>query len=139
MDSPPSSSEALALSDPDSADDAGITSVAISPSGHLVAAGSLDKVVRIWEAQTGALLERLHGHKDSVYSIAFTPGGKGLVSGSLYNTLKYWDLSSLVSQVEAKKDAGGAMVGLTAGKEGESQCTMNLTGHKVRILSHFHI
>lgn len=142
MDSPPSSSEAkvLSISDPDSAHDAGVTSVAISTSGHLVAAGSLDAVVRIWDAQTGALLERLRGHRDSVYSVAFTPDGKGLVSGSLDKTLKYWDVSGLVNQVKAKKDVGGAMVGLAGGKkEGESQCTMNFTGHKVRFPSRFHI
>ena len=29
--------------------DSGVTSVAISPNGRLVAAGSLDNTVRIWE------------------------------------------------------------------------------------------
>lgn len=80
----------LTISDPDSLNnDAGVTSVAISPNGTLVAAGSLDTVVRIWDVATGQLVERLRGHRDSVYSVAFTPDGKGLVSGSLDKTLKY--------------------------------------------------
>ncbi|KIM86312.1 hypothetical protein PILCRDRAFT_39554, partial [Piloderma croceum F 1598] len=60
-------------------------------NGQLVAAASLDGVVRIWDVATGGLLECLRGHRDSVYSIAFTPDGKGLISGSLDKTLKYWD------------------------------------------------
>ncbi|KAG0367546.1 general transcription repressor [Gamsiella multidivaricata] len=73
--------------------DAGVTSVAISPDGRLVAAGSLDRMVRVWDTHTGQLLEKLEGHKDSVYSVAFAPDGKTLVSGSLDRTLKAWDLN----------------------------------------------
>ncbi len=73
-------SKVLTINDPDSLNnDAGVTSVAISPDGRYVAAGSLDRVVRIWDAGSGVLVERLRGHRDSVYSVAFTPDGKGLV------------------------------------------------------------
>ena len=77
--------------------DAGVTNVSISPDERLVAAGSLDSIIRIWEVSTGNLIERLRGHRDSVYSVAFTPDGKGIVSGSLDKTLKQWDISALVS------------------------------------------
>ncbi|EEB93899.1 hypothetical protein MPER_07384 [Moniliophthora perniciosa FA553] len=74
-------SKVLNINDPDSVNnDAGVTSVAISPNGLYVAAGSLDTVVQIWDVTTGQLVERLRGHRDSVYSVAFTPDGKGLVS-----------------------------------------------------------
>ena len=39
----------------------------VSPDGKLVAAGSLDTMVRVWNVQTGQQVERLKGHKDSVY------------------------------------------------------------------------
>ena len=58
----------------------GVTSVAFSPDGRLVAAGSLDKIVRLWDAQTGYFLERYEGHLDSVYSVAFSPDGNFLSS-----------------------------------------------------------
>jgi len=107
--------------------DAGVTSVAISPNGQYVAAGSLDTVVRIWDVSTGQLVERLRGHRDSVYSVAFTPDGKGLVSGSLDKTLKFWDLSGMSAVTKRKSD----------GKRDDksSPCTMNFTGHKVHFLS----
>jgi general transcriptional corepressor TUP1 len=86
----------LNILDPDALNsDAGVTSVAISPNGLFVAAGSLDTIVRIWDVKSGTLVDRLRGHRDSVYSVAFTPDGRGLVSGSLDKTLKYWDVSGL--------------------------------------------
>jgi len=148
------SSKVLTINDPDSLNnDAGVTSVAISPNGQLVAAGSLDTVVRIWDVATAQLVERLRGHRDSVYSVAFTPDGKGLVSGSLDKTLKYWDVSGLMGGgVKGRKEGqaaaaaqGGAVVanggsGSGVRKDGEkgSQCTMNFTGHKVRFYFYFY-
>jgi len=144
------SSTVLTINDPDSLNnDAGVTSVAISPDGQWVAAGSLDTVVRIWEVASGKLVERLRGHRDSVYSVAFTPNGRGLVSGSLDKTLKYWDVSGLSvggtssgasGSVKSKKEGAAAAAASSSGAgsnvgrkdEKASQCTMNFTGHKVR-------
>ncbi|KAJ7355665.1 chromatin associated protein [Mycena albidolilacea] len=100
--------------------DAGVTSVAISPDGVLVAAGCVDAVVRIWSVATGVLVEQLRGHQDSVYSVVFTRDGHGIVSGSLDNTLKYWDLRG----GKARKEGGKP-----------SQCTTNFLGHKDYVLS----
>ncbi|KIL59582.1 hypothetical protein M378DRAFT_44704, partial [Amanita muscaria Koide BX008] len=137
-DAPP---KVLTINDPDSLNgDAGVTSVAISPNGQFVAAGSLDTVVRIWDVATGHLVERLRGHRDSVYSVAFTPDGKGLVSGSLDKTLKYWDVSGLLLSGNANAVAatGGRTPGQQVVVKGEkipSPCTMNFIGHKDYILS----
>jgi WD40 repeat protein len=109
--------------------DAGVTSVAISPDGRLVAAGSLDTAVRLWDVQTGALVEKLRSHKDSVYSVAFTPDGKGLVSGSLDKTLKYWDIRGIMARAAARKELGSKEP-VPPGPP--SACTMNFLGHKVR-------
>ncbi|RCH91987.1 proteinral transcription repressor [Rhizopus stolonifer] len=100
--------------------DLGVTSVAISPDSRLVAAGSLDKVVRVWDAVTGQLLERLEGHKDSVYSVAFMPDGKTLVSGSLDKTLRMWQLGGERSN---------------GGYDRKSACIQVFTGHKDFVLS----
>lgn len=101
--------------------DPGVTSVAISPDSRYVAAGSLDKIVRVWDVQTGHLLERLEGHKDSVYSVAFMPDGKTIVSGSLDKTLKLWQLG--VSDGR----------GFAADRDRKNPCKQTLTGHKVSI------
>lgn len=101
--------------------DLGVTSVATSPDSRLVAAGSLDKVVRVWDAVTGQLLERLEGHKDSVYSVAFMPDGKTLVSGSLDKTLRMWQLGAGERGYERNKNA----------------CIQVFSGHKVNIWKSF--
>ncbi|KAF8717646.1 hypothetical protein AX14_012074 [Amanita brunnescens Koide BX004] len=107
----------LTVTDPDlSNNDPGIASVAFSPNGHFIATGCLDSTVRVWEVATGHMVEKLRGHKDSVYSVAFTPDGKELVSGSLDKTLKLWDVSWL-------------------SVAGQTQCKMSLTGHKDFVLS----
>lgn len=90
-----------------------------SPDCRYVAAGSLDKVVRLWDAETGVLLQRFDGHSDSVYSVSFSPDGKLLASGSLDKTLKLWDLSS----VGSKPSSGG------------SKCKHTCEGHKDFVLS----
>jgi glucose repression regulatory protein TUP1 len=60
-------SKILTIDDPNSVNyDAGVTFVAILPNGQLVATGSLDASVRIWDVPSGALVERLKGHRDSV-------------------------------------------------------------------------
>lgn len=135
---------AVAINEPENVD-AGVTSVCISPDGRLVAAGSLDTIVRIWDVQTGLLVERLKGHRDSVYSVAFTPDGRGLVSGSLDKTLKYWDVRPILRGRDGPSGANGASgpsgsiakagAGAAGGKDGGekgSTCTMNFVGHKVR-------
>ena len=52
-----------------------VTSVAFSVDGKLVASGSDDKTVRLWDAATGAPLQTLEGHGSSVSSVAFSPDG----------------------------------------------------------------
>lgn len=62
-------------------------------SSQLLEQCSLDEMIRVWDMQTGQLLERFEGHTNSVYSVAFSPNGRSIVSGSLDMTLKVWDLS----------------------------------------------
>lgn len=85
---------------------ANVFSVVISPDGRWVAAGSLDAIVRIWEAQTGNLVERLRGHEFGVFSVAFTPDGRGVVSGSGDKNTKYWDIVPMIDAVDAGNRSG---------------------------------
>lgn len=69
------------------------SSLAVDPSGEVVAAGSLDDFdVHIWSVQTGQLLDQLSGHEGPVSSLAFAPNGQSLVSGSWDRTVRIWSV-----------------------------------------------
>ncbi len=71
-----------------------VISVAFSPNARMIASGSFDKSVKIWDANNGQLLRSLTGDTDAVSSLAFSPDGKWLASGSLDRTIFIWDANS---------------------------------------------
>jgi WD40 repeat protein/DNA-binding SARP family transcriptional activator len=68
-----------------------IAGVAFSPDGEILASGSADCTVCLWEVASGALRAVLRGHREIVYRVAFTPDGTAVVSSSFDGTLKFWD------------------------------------------------
>jgi glucose repression regulatory protein TUP1 len=69
----------------------------------LVAGGCDDGVVRIWNVNSGHMVEVLVGHSDFVWSVAFTPDGEGLVSGSWDRAVKHWDLTGFLCHPDRDK------------------------------------
>lgn len=69
------------------------SSLAVDPSGEVVAAGSLDDFdIHIWSVQTGQLLDQLAGHEGPVSTLRFAPDGGALVSGSWDRTVRIWSV-----------------------------------------------
>jgi len=71
-----------------------VNSVAFDPQGEMLACGSSDSIVKLWEVESGKLLRTLEGHKDGVSSMAFDPQGGTLASGSNDNTVRFWEARS---------------------------------------------
>ena len=71
-----------------------VNSVALSADGKLVASGSGDKTIKIWDTATGACEQTLEGHGDWVTSVVFSLDGKLVASGSDDDTIKIWDTAT---------------------------------------------
>jgi periodic tryptophan protein 2 len=78
------------------------SSLAVDPSGEVVAAGSTDSFeIFLWSVQTGKLLDILAGHEGPVSSLAFSPtGANQLVSGSWDRTVRVWNVFGRSRAVE---------------------------------------
>ncbi|KAL4862351.1 hypothetical protein BDV12DRAFT_203139 [Aspergillus spectabilis] len=68
-----------------------VQSVAFSPDGQILASGSIDSTIKLWDIKTGTELQILKEHSSSVQSVAFSPDGQTLASGSEDDTIKIWD------------------------------------------------
>ncbi len=81
-----------------------VESVAFSPDSKLLATGSGDNTIILWDVSDPAspvqLGAPLNGHTAWVNSVAFSPDGKLLASGSDDKTIILWDVSDPASPVQ---------------------------------------
>lgn len=70
-----------------------VTCVAYAPEGQIIASGSRDNTIRIWNHRTRDSVV-LSKHTNYVRCIAFSPDARRLVSGSDDRSLIVWDLET---------------------------------------------
>jgi WD40 repeat protein len=60
----------------------------------ILATGSDDKPVKLWEIATGKELTSLKGHNGGVWTMAFSPDGKTIATGSDDKMIKLWGVAT---------------------------------------------
>ena len=77
--------------------DGRVRALAFSPDGRTLASGVVEcgvneKPLKLWDSETGDLLQTLTGHSVRVDNLVFSPGGETLVSsGDRGGTIELWD------------------------------------------------
>ncbi|KXS20166.1 WD40 repeat-like protein [Gonapodya prolifera JEL478] len=108
------------------------SSLAVDPSGDVVAAGGADVFeIYVWSVQTGRLLEVLPGHTGPIGALQFDPSGSGrLLSGSWDGTARVWEIfGRKAGQTESLGRLGGpSVVAVTWRPDGQEVALSTLDG-----------
>ena len=71
-----------------------IDSVAFSPDGKILANGSLNGMIRLWDTSSGKLKKTLLDQIGFVKSLTFSPDGKSIASGSDDGSILVWNIET---------------------------------------------
>ena len=71
-----------------------ITSCVFSKDGKFIVTGGEDKTVKIWDANTGKLLQNFTTPKDKIMSVDFNPNNKTVIACSEDGVLYEWNIYS---------------------------------------------
>jgi WD40 repeat protein len=75
--------------------------LAFSPDSKILAAASLDGIVKLFDATTGRQLAAFRADEGGTWAVTFAPDGKTLATAGEEQTVKLWDLNRLIAGAAA--------------------------------------
>ncbi|KAL0573430.1 hypothetical protein V5O48_008524 [Marasmius crinis-equi] len=91
-----STNPVVTLQPPDAAKDpkTSVYALAADLGGHVIASGSPERIVRLWDPRSGKGTGKLVGHTDNIRAILVSDDGRYLLTASTDASIKLWSLSS---------------------------------------------
>jgi serine/threonine-protein kinase len=99
-----------------------VNGVVFTEDGKHVLTGCGDKVIRVFDVETGNEVGRLEGHKQgSVTDLCFAPGGKLLASCGMDGSVRLWDFADFANPklAETLDGANNVVFGVAMSPDGK--------------------
>jgi WD40 repeat protein len=95
-------------------------SLAVSPDATLLATGSVDGVVQLWDAEARRPLARWQAHEQKVTALAFSPGRRELLTSGAEGAVRRWSLGEKVPRLVSGWTSARFITALAAAPDGQA-------------------
>ncbi|KAF8982692.1 hypothetical protein BGZ46_000810 [Entomortierella lignicola] len=79
---------------PETSSKASIYALACNPAGTVLATGSPEKIIRVWDPRSGQRITKFAGHTDNIRALLISESGDTILSASSDTTIKLWSLTA---------------------------------------------
>jgi WD40 repeat protein len=95
-----------------------INAFSFSPNGQILASGSYDNTIRLWNAKTGAAVGKPLNCKTYIDCLSFSPDGQILASGGGDNVIHLWDSGTGITVGEQLEEHTRSIISLSLSPDG---------------------
>ncbi|MFX1546684.1 MAG: hypothetical protein ACFFCU_10830 [Promethearchaeota archaeon] len=103
-----------------------VSSLALSPDGSLLASGSWDSTIIIWNITSRQPIRTLNDHEAYIRSVVFLPNGEHLASGGSDSIVRIWDVTN--GNFTKLEGQGGAISSVAISPGGDLVAAGNIEG-----------
>ncbi|KAG0362124.1 hypothetical protein BG005_006619 [Podila minutissima] len=79
---------------PETSSKASVYALACNPAGTVLATGSPEKIIRVWDPRSGQRITKFAGHTDNIRALLISESGDTILSASSDTTIKLWSLTA---------------------------------------------
>ncbi|HVX15766.1 MAG TPA: protein kinase [Pirellulales bacterium] len=123
-----------------------VLSLAFSPDGSRIASSSIDPehTFVVWEAVSGAVIKKVHGHASHIHRLRYSADGRLLASVDTDGKVKFWDATTLEHVRTIDAHLAPIIDGVftpdgqrfaTASEDGTVRIWNTATGERIRMLT----